>query len=103
MKNQDENLDSENFETNSDLEEWKIISLNKFIFLSIITFGIYEIWWAYKAWKFFQQKDRLDIMPATRAIFSIIFLNSLFIKTLEFAKEKGYNDNYSTTFLFIGF
>ena len=42
-------------------------------------------------------------MPAARALFSIFFLNSLFNKILEFAKEKGYNDNYSPTTLFIGF
>jgi hypothetical protein len=42
-------------------------------------------------------------MPAARALFSIFFLNSLFVKILEFAKEKGYRDNYSSTSLFIGF
>ena len=73
MENQDEILDSRNLETNNDVEEQKIISLNKFIFLSIISFGTYEIWWIYKAWRFYQQKEKLDIMPAARAIFSIFF------------------------------
>ena len=79
MENQDKILDSGDLETMDDVEE-QIISLNKFIFLSIISFGTYEIWWIYKAWKFFQQKEGLDIMPAARAIFSIIFLNTLFNK-----------------------
>ena len=103
MENQDKILDNGDLETMNDVEEQKIISLNKFIFLSIISFGAYEIWWIYKAWKFFQQKERLDIMPAARAIFSIIFLNTLLNKILDFAKEKGYKDNYSATSLFIGF
>ena len=41
MENQDEILDSDNLETTNDVEEQKIISLNKFIFLSIISFGTY--------------------------------------------------------------
>jgi len=35
-----------------------------FIFLSIITLGLYSVWWIYKAWRFFQQKEMIDIMPA---------------------------------------
>lgn len=42
-------------------------------------------------------------MPAARAIFSIFFLNSLFNRILDFAKQKGYDGSYSSTTLFIGF
>ena len=102
MENQDEILDGSDLR-NDDVEEQKIINLNKFIFLSIISFGAYEIWWIYKAWRFYQQKEQLDIIPPARAIFSIFFLNSLLNKILNFAKEKGYDGSYSSTFLFIGF
>jgi hypothetical protein len=70
MEYKDEPLNTHAPET-SEIDEQKIISLNKFIFLSIISFGAYEIWWIYKAWKFYQQKENLDIMPAARALFSI--------------------------------
>ena len=103
MENQDEILDSGNLEITNVVEEQKIISLNKFIFLSIISFGTYEIWWIYKAWRFYKQKENLDIMPAARAIFSFFFLNSLFNKILEFAKKKEYQNSYSSVSLFIGF
>jgi hypothetical protein len=103
MENQDEILDSGNLGINNIVEEQKIISLNKFIFLSIISFGTYELWWIYKVWRFFKQKENLDIMPAARAIFSIFFLNSLFKRNLEFAKKKGYQDSYSSVSLFISF
>ncbi|MDI9862642.1 hypothetical protein [Flectobacillus roseus] len=95
MEYTDETLNTNAPETN-DIDEQKIISLNKFIFLSIISFGAYEIWWIYKAWKFYQQKENLDIMPAARALFSIFFLNRLFNKILDFAKERGYKENYSS-------
>lgn len=103
MENQNEILDSTNLDRSNDIEEQQIISLNKFIFLSIISFGTYEIWWIYKAWRFYQQKENLDIMPAGRAIFSIFFLHSLFSKILDFAKEKEYKDSFSATSLFVGF
>jgi hypothetical protein len=103
MENQDKNLDANVTQPTNNVEEQKIINLNKFIVLSITSFGLYPIWWIYKAWRFYQQKENIDIMPAARAIFSIFFLTSLFNKTLYFAKEKGYTENYSSVGLFIGF
>ncbi len=65
---------------NHHLADLTIISLKRFIFLSIISLGLYELWWIFKAWRFFAIKDHLNIMPAARAIFSIFFLYSLFKK-----------------------
>lgn len=103
MENQDEIIDANVTHPINNIEEQKIINLNKFIFLCIISFGLYEIWWIYKAWRFYKQKENLDIMPAARAIFSIFFLTTLFDKILLFAKEKGYGKNFSSIELFIGF
>ncbi len=38
------------------IENLKIISVNKFIFLSLISFGLYPIWWMFKAWRFFSNQ-----------------------------------------------
>jgi hypothetical protein len=100
---EDEILDFDHLEQTYDIEPQQIVSLNKFIFLSIISFGTYEIWWIYKAWRFFQQKEKSDIMPAARAIFSIFYLHSLMEKTLNLANKKGYNESYSSTSQFVGF
>lgn len=78
-------------------------TVDQFIILSVATLGLYNIWWMYKAWKFFEQKDRLRIMPAARAIFSIFFLHSLFERILRFARSRGYEKSYSSTGLFIVF
>ncbi len=102
MEENKENFNN-NVEVNDVIETQNIISLNRFIFLSVASFGLYEIWWIYKAWRFYQQKEQVDIMPAARAIFSIFYLHSLFEKIIEFAKEKGYEKNYSSTTLFVGF
>jgi len=103
MEYQEKNSESSNLKTTYVVEEQKIISLNKFVFLSIISFGVYQIWWIYKAWRFYQQKDNLDINPALRTIFSIIFLIPLFNKILLSAKKTGYNESYSAILLFVGF
>ncbi len=95
--------EEQKFKDANTVDNQVIISLNKFIFLSIISFGAYEIWWMYKAWKFFKQKDNLDIIPAATAIFGIFFMNSLLNKILEFAKEKGYTNSYSSSTLFACF
>lgn len=99
MENEEE-LANNNIENN--IEEQYIINTSKFIVLSIATFGVYGTWWTYKAWRFYQQKENLDIQPTARAIFSIFFLHSLFEKNLSFAQEKGYQENYSSTGLFAG-
>ncbi len=96
MENQNNILNSNSIGLKNNIEEQHCISLNKFIILSIASFGLYEIWWMYKAWRFYQQKEQSNIMPAARAIFTIFFLHSLFKKTFEFAKEKGYKESYSS-------
>lgn len=102
MENKIESVENINLEK-TEIETQSIISLNKFIFLSFISFGTYEIWWIYKSWKFFKQKDELDINPIARALFSIFFLHSLFNEILDFAQEKNYDKSYSSNFLFFGF
>lgn len=103
MDNQTGVLTGNNILISSAVEEQKIISLHKFVILSIASFGLYEIWWIYKSWRYYQQKEDLDILPAARAIFCVFFLNSLFKKILNSAKDKGYQDDYSSVALFIGF
>lgn len=83
------------------IEEQKLISTSKFIFFSLLSFGLYQIWWMYKEWRFLLQKDQLDIMPAFRAFFSIFFLYSLFNRIQQFALDTGYSKTYLSIVLFI--
>ena len=84
-------------------EEQEIISLNNFLILNFVTLGLYEIWWIYKAWRFFAQKDRLDIMPAVRAITNIFFLYSLLRRIYDYGKAHGYAGEFSPVLFYIGF
>lgn len=40
-----------------------------FTVLFITSFGLYGLWWMYKSWKLFNDKDKIDIMPAMRTLF----------------------------------
>ncbi|MEX3023946.1 hypothetical protein AB3569_17675 [Acinetobacter baumannii] len=85
------------------IENLKVISVNKFIFLSLISFGLYPIWWMFKAWRFFLIKDKLNIMPAARAIFFYILLYSLFNRIKTYAKEQGYINDFSSGWMYLGY
>lgn len=69
--------------------EQKIITLNKFIILNIFSFGFYQLCWIFKAWRFFLQKDNLDIKIAARTGFSIFYLYPLFLKISNYAFQQN--------------
>jgi hypothetical protein len=41
----------------------------KFIVMSLCTFGIYELYWSYKNWRFIKDRDGSEIKPFWRAFF----------------------------------
>lgn len=73
-----------------------ITSPTKFIILSVLSLGIYELVWMYRNWKFFKEKEKTDISPFWRAWFAIFFIHSLFKKILEYAEKEGYRESYSS-------
>ncbi len=102
MENSEELSENKSPQINEDIEIQYIISTKKFIILSIFTFGYYPFWWSSKIWRFFRQKDNLNIMPAMRASNDYIYVFSLFSTILKFAKQKGYTKSYSPFLLGIG-
>ena len=81
----------------------KILPIWKFILLSVITGGIYELYWFYKTWKFLKEKNKLDISPFWRAVFSPLFASSNAEHVLKLANEKNYPEKYSPTVIGISF
>lgn len=80
-----------------------VISVNKFLILFTISFGLYSIWWMFKVWRFFKEKDSLDIMPVWRSIFSIFFAYSLFDTILKYSWSNGYAKSYQSLTLYVGY
>lgn len=53
------------------------VSPYKFVILSILTFGVYEVYWFYRNWTFVRERDRSDIWPWARALFAPFTFHSL--------------------------
>ncbi|MFT5790163.1 MAG: hypothetical protein ACI8SJ_002292 [Shewanella sp.] len=55
------------------------VSLAKFFVLSILSFGLYSSYWSYKNWQYIKHtKDRPDIWPVARALFSPFWYYALY-------------------------
>jgi len=75
---------------NDEIEPQHLIKESKFLLLSFLTFGLYPIWWIYKAWVFFIQKEGSNANPAIRVVFNLFFMLALLNRIRRFAKEAGY-------------
>lgn len=101
---QEENLSFDsNLDSVSVKEKKEIPTLIQFLILSILSMGLYSIWWMYKSWRFFKEKDNLDIYPAARAIFNVFFLYSLMVRTQNYASKNNYTVSYSASPLIISY
>ena len=54
------------------------VSVTKFAAMSICTLGIYELYWFYKNWRLFKEREKLDIWPFWRAFFAFFFCYQCF-------------------------
>ncbi|WP_367865452.1 hypothetical protein [Pedobacter sp. WC2423] len=75
------------------IEPQYLIKESKFLLLSILTFGLYPVWWIYKTWVFFIQRERSDASPAIRVVFNFFFLLPLLNRIRQFARQKAYQGN----------
>jgi hypothetical protein len=66
-----------------------------FTLLWLATIGIYAIWWQYKCWKYFKEREEEDTWPGLRAVLFLFFGIELFDKIkrycLEYEPDVSYN------------
>ena len=55
------------------------VSPRKFIALSVLTGGLYEIYWFYKNWAFIRSRDESRIVPLARALFAPLWYPALLV------------------------
>lgn len=79
--------------------EYFAISPKRLALFSVLTLGIYEIYWFYKNWSAVKKFEGQKISPFWRAIFAVFFCYSLFKKVLESAKSHTYQNSYSPGWL----
>lgn len=82
--------------------ELKILSVKQFLLLSFLSLSLYPVWWSYKVWRFFKEKENSDILPAVRTVFGIFYFLPLFNKILNFAQRNGYREKYYSVVLYLG-
>ncbi|HVT35986.1 MAG TPA: hypothetical protein VHE37_10390 [Nevskiaceae bacterium] len=65
------------------------VSTRKLAVMSVVTLGLYEVWWFSWNWRLIKQRERSDIMPVGRAIFALFFVYDLFKRICASAEEHG--------------
>lgn len=96
-------MEQENQQNNPKEKFSKVIPTWKFILLSIITFGIYELVWFYKNWKLLKEEKGLKISPFWRAFFAPLFAGSIAGHLQKYLKEKNSPCDYSATLIGISY
>jgi hypothetical protein len=54
------------------------VSLMKLTVMSIVTLGLYELYWFYKNWTLIKERGKLEIAPFWRAFFAYFFCYQCF-------------------------
>ena len=71
------------------------ISPARLALLSVLTIGLYEIYWFYRNWKALKGIDPEVKHPFWRAVFTVFYCYSLFKKVLGAAKKLNYKGAYN--------
>ena len=71
------------------------VSRLKLLVMSLVTFGLYQIFWFYKNWQLLKAATGSNISPFWRAVFNGICCCSLIAKIINRAKLRGIDANFS--------
>ncbi|MDO8657590.1 MAG: hypothetical protein Q7K55_02520 [Candidatus Levybacteria bacterium] len=75
----------------------------KLIMLTILTLGLYEIYWFYKQWRYVKQAKDLNVTPWARGLFSPLFAYPLFKHIFELARKAGERHTPSAGWLAVAY
>jgi hypothetical protein len=65
------------------------VGTSKFVVLSLVTFGIYELYWIYQNWIRIRRTSGEMLSPFWRTFFTPIWVFALFARIRALAKEHG--------------
>lgn len=68
------------------------VSPLKFTVMSIVTLGLYELYWIYKNWKIISDRRNLNLKPFWRAFFAYFYIYPL----LDFIRKNGNEQGHSS-------
>lgn len=81
----------------------QVISVKKFFLLSLLTLGMYQVYWGWKNWEIMKRVKGLNVSPGARGFFIVFTSFSLFKQVLLLAKDHGYKGSYVPWLLASGF
>ncbi|GAA5442924.1 hypothetical protein Misp06_01100 [Microbulbifer sp. NBRC 101763] len=67
--------------------DFYVVSSAKFWVMNLGTMGLYSVYWFYRQWREYKRASGESLWPVMRAIFSIFFTHSLFIKIQSHLEE----------------
>lgn len=70
------------------------VSLIKLSILSVVTVGLYDIYWCYKNWSGIKIAESSKISPSWRALLQLIWIYPLLREILKYSKKQGYQASY---------
>ena len=81
-----------------------VIAPLHFALLCIATMGLYMVWWQYKCWKYFEEKEKTNIYPALLAFLFFVLaapLIPLFNKIAAYCKTYNHRVMYNSISLWL--
>ncbi|MBN2406182.1 MAG: DUF4234 domain-containing protein [Elusimicrobia bacterium] len=84
-------------------EPFYYLPVSKVVILSILTLGIYELIWFYRQWSFVKERLKPGIKPFWRAVFGILYCDSLFKTVKKYADTKGIEAGFSADLLALAY
>jgi hypothetical protein len=75
------------------------VSLPKFALMSIVTFSIFDFYWAYKNWQRIKARTSEQLSPFWRAWFGLLWSFSLFNRIRDQARQRGVQVPWSPSWL----
>lgn len=65
------------------------VATTKFVVMSIVTFGIYDVYWVYQQWRCERTRTGEDLSPFWRTFFAPFWAFSLFRRISQVSDETG--------------
>jgi hypothetical protein len=53
------------------------IPIDRLIWMSIVSFGLYQVYWMYRNWRYVQIRDKRPLRPSWRGVFGVFYCHSL--------------------------
>ena len=72
-----------------------VVAPGKFLTLTVLTLGLYLVYWFYRQWRMIKERDESNIWPVPRGLFYVFFTHSLYSDINERLEQDGVRFQWS--------